>query len=394
MQNKFYPLANDTVTDRDKKLVQLLFSKNAKLTMDKKVKNYEKVFARYHNMKYCTMFNSGSSANLVMIASLIYHKKRLLKENDEVIVPVLGWSTSYYPLLQYKLKPVFVDIDKETFNISVKDIEKNISKKTKAILLINVLGNPSNYDEIIKIAKRKKIIVLEDNCESLGAKYKGKLTGTYGLISSCSSYFSHHISTIEGGYMLTNSKYIDAVAKSLRSHGWARDESSKLLITKNDRKINRKFLFLLPGYNLRPTEINAALGMSQIKKLNKFIKIRRDNFIQISKIFSSLNNFILQKENGMSSWFGFGILYTKKNKKKFEFIINTLESKGVETRPIITGDFTKQPVIKYFKYRKSKSLKNIYDLNNYGFMIGNNSEVIKKEIVKKLMFIFRELDKI
>ena len=297
-------------------------------------------------------------------------------------------------MLQYQITTVFVDIDPKTFNISIKDLERNITKKTKAILLVNVLGNPSDFAEILKIAKKHNLIILEDNCESLGAKYKNKLTGSFGLISTCSSYFSHHISTIEGGYLLTNSSYINSLSKSLRSHGWARDKSSENLIKAKSNMIDNKFLFLLPGYNLRPTEINAVLGLQQLKKLNQYIKIRRFNHSVISKIISGMKNFYLQEELGEASWFGFGIVYKKKSKINFYKIMDFLEKKGVETRPIITGNFINQPVIKYFKYRKSKYLKNINMLDKYGFMIGNNSEPISFKLSKQLENIFNKIDKI
>ncbi len=392
MNNFKYPLALETITTRDKIKLSNFIKTDSKLTQGQYVEKMEKTFARFHKMKYCTMVNSGSSANLVMIASLIYHKNKLLKRNDEVIVPSLGWSTSYAPLFQFGLVPVFVDIDPHSFNIDVKKIEKSITKKTRAILVINILGNPSEYSALKKIAKKYNLFLIEDNCESLGAKYKGKLCGTFGLMSTSSSFFSHHISTIEGGYILTNSKYINALNKSIRSHGWLRDKSSKTIYKKKITSFKRNFTFINPGFNVRSTEINAFLGLLQMKRLKNYLKIRRDNYLFFLDVISNTKNFSIQKECYESSWFGFGILYTKKNKKEFNNIIKFL-TKQFEIRPIVSGDFTKQPMLynNDLKYKIS-NLKNIKIIDEYGFMIGNNPQLLNKESKKFIQKAFSYLD--
>ena len=387
-----YPLALETITKADKLKLSNFIKTNSKLTQGQYVEKMEKTFAKFHKMKYCTMVNSGSSANLVMIASLVYHKDKLLKKNDEVIVPVLGWSTSYSPLFQFGLVPVFVDIDHRTFNIDIKKIEKSITSKTKAILVINILGNPSEYSELKKIAKKYSLILIEDNCESLGAEYKGKLCGTFGIMSTCSSFFSHHISTIEGGYILTNSEYIDAMNKSIRSHGWLRDPSSKKIYKKKVPEFKRNFTFINPGFNVRSTEINAFLGLLQMKRLKTYLQIRRKNHVFFNNIISRTNNFSIQQECHKSSWFGFGITYSKKDKKKFKKIINFLKNK-FEIRPIVSGDFTKQPMIynNDFKFKIS-NLKNIDIIDEFGFMIGNNPHLLSKEAKKIIQKTFLYLD--
>lgn len=393
IKNIKYPLAIDTITKRDKKQLTKFIVLNSQLTQNKYVESMEKKFADYHKSKYCTMVNSGSSANLIMFSSLFHLKQNPLKKGDEIIVPSLGWSTSYSPIIQLGLIPVFIDIKIDTFNINEEEIEKNITKKTRAILVINILGNPSNYDAILRISKKYNLILLEDNCESLGSKYKNKLTGTFGMISTGSSYFSHHISTIEGGYVLTNSRYIDSINKSLRSHGWLRDKSSKFIYNKKINNFYKNFTFILPGYNLRSTEINAYLGLLQMKRLDNYLKIRRQNYIFIKNIIENTQNFKLQNETYSSSWFGFGIVYTKYNFRNFKKIIQILNRNKFEIRPIVSGDFTKQPMIKSIKFKKGK-LKNVEIIDKFGFMIGNNPFLLTSILKIKIKEVFKIIDNI
>lgn len=254
-------------------------------TMGKYTSEFENKFKKFHKKKYAVMVNSGSSANLLMVAALMFLKKNSLKKGDEVIVPAVSWSTTFFPLQQYGLKVVFVDISQENFNIDPKNIEKAISKKTKAIFAVNLYGNPCNFAQIKKICKKYKLILLEDNCESLGAKYKSFLTGTFGLMSSFSFFFSHHISTMEGGMILTDNKELYQILLCLRAHGWTRSLPNKNLIFKKSVKdqFYELFNFILPGYNLRPLELSAAIGIEQLKKLPILIKSRRKNAAYFKK---------------------------------------------------------------------------------------------------------------
>lgn len=239
-------------------------------TIGKKVKLFEKKFSNYQNCKYCVMVNSGSSANLISIYSLFFKKKNPLKRGDEVIVPAVAWSTTYAPLEQLGLKVKVVDIDTQTLNINVDHIKKNISNKTKLIIAVNILGNPCDLFEISKFAMKKKIYLMEDNCESLGAKIKNKKTGTFGLLNTFSFFFSHHINTIEGGAVITDLEELYHILLSLREHGWTRNLPSNKFFKKN--KNFEDYNFILPGFNVRPTEINAAIGIEQLKKLDGLIK--------------------------------------------------------------------------------------------------------------------------
>ena len=279
-------------------------------TMGPKVEEFEKIFADYHDSKYCVMVNSGSSANFLMIAALFFTKDNQgLKRGDEVIVPAVSWSTTYSPLYYHGLKVRFVDIDLGTLNIDVDLIESAITEDTKAIFAVNLLGNPADYKRLIEICDNHDLILIEDNCESLGAKNLGKRSGSFGLVSSCSAFFSHHISTMEGGLILTDNEEIYHILLSIRAHGWTRNlPSDNLICKKGDDPFMESFRFVLPGYNLRPLEMSGALGITQMKKLDKFIQKRRSNYLYFKEAMKPFEFIQLQVETGESSWFGFSMI--------------------------------------------------------------------------------------
>ena len=248
--------------------------KSDHFSMGPEVKKFESNFSAFMGSKFALMVNSGSSANLLAVASLTFRSKDPLKPGDEVIVPAVSWSTTYSPLQQYGLKLVFVDINPNTLNIDLDEVSKAITPKTKAIFCVNLLGNPCNFKEIKEIIKSKNqnISLLEDNCESLGAKFKDRYAGTYGLISTQSFFYSHHISTMEGGMILTDDEELYQIMLSLRAHGWTRDLPKDNQITEPvEDPFYDKFRFILPGYNLRPLEMSGALGQEQLKKLPSLI---------------------------------------------------------------------------------------------------------------------------
>ena len=259
---KKYPLASSTWDEKELEAIQEVIKSN-NFTMGAKVKEFEKDIASFHHVNYAVMVNSGSSANLLAVAALFYTKNSKLKRGDEVIVPAVSWSTSYYPFHQYGLKMKFVDIDLETLNYDLSQLEEAINEKTKLILAVNLLGNPNDFNAIQDLIQGKDIILLEDNCESLGAIFNGQYTGTFGLMGTFSSFFSHHISTMEGGIILTNDEEIYHILLSLRSHGWTRHlpKENKLTGTKSDDWFSESFKFVLPGYNVRPLEMSGAIGI-------------------------------------------------------------------------------------------------------------------------------------
>ena len=351
--------------------------KSGFFTMGKHVKEFEDKFCKFHKRKYAVMVNSGSSANLLMIAAQMYVSKNKLKRGDEIIVPAVSWSTTYFPLQQYGLKVVFVDVSKDSFNIDPIKIEKAITKKTKAIFAVNLYGNPCDFTKIKTICKKKKLILFEDNCESLGAEYKGKFSGSFGITSSFSFFFSHHISTMEGGIVLTDDEELYQIMLSLRAHGWTRQLPKKNLITK--KKSNDAFYelfnFVLPGYNIRPLELSGAIGKEQLKKIPSLTFARRKNASYFKKMAATLSNVKLQIETEKSSWFCFGILLN--NRKKY---LEPLRKKNIEFRPIVAGNFTKNPVIKYFDYKIHGKLINANLIHNNGLSFGNSHLDLRKKI--------------
>lgn len=367
--------------------------KSNRFTMGDNVKKFENDFSNFFKVKYSVMVNSGSSANLLMIAALFFRKKNKFKAGDEIIVPSVSWGTTFFPLTQYGLKCVFVDISLETLNINEELIEKSISKKTKAIFVVNLLGNPANFKLINKIAKKYNLLVIEDNCESLGAVYNNKYTGTIGEMGSFSFFFSHHLQTIEGGMICTNNRNLYEIIVSLRAHGWLRDlPSNNSIYKKSGNNFKDSFKFILPGYNLRPSEINGAIGIQQLKKLNTFLKQRNRNAKAFKSLFGDSDYLTIQKEIGKSSWFGFGIVLKGKLKNKRDELIKLLNKKNIETRPIVAGNFLKNPVIKFINHRKSGKMKNAEYIHKNGFFVGNDHRDLSSQlkILKKTIEDFSQ----
>ena len=394
MPKYFYPLVENPYRSKDiNRAIKVL--KSNKLTSGPISKSFQDFFTRKLRSNNSLMVNSGSSANLLALQCLInpYRKKRLVK-GDEVLIPALCWSTSLWPIIQSGLKPIFVDIDVETLNINLNDLKRKISKKTKAILIVHVLGNSTNMEELIKIKKKNNLILIEDTCESLGTKYKNKFLGTFGEFSSFSFYTSHQISSGEGGMICCKDKKDYEIISSLRAHGWSRGLKNEKKIANQNKKLDKRFIFYNSGFNLRSTDISAAIGFSQFKDLDKFIKIRSVNRKNILKEFSKNNtitkNFQILKENKnvRASWFGLPIML--KTKIKRLKIINSLEKSGVETRPIISGNFLKQPAIKKYKINSNKKFKNADYVNEKGFFIGLQTKIMKHNHLKKLVRAFEK----
>ena len=357
--------------------------KSNKFSMGPYVSKYENNFAKFFGSKYSVMVNSGSSANLLMIAALFYTKKPKLKKGDEIIVPSVSWSTTYSPLQQFGLKVKFVDINRETLNIDLDALKSAITKKTKAILLVNLLGNPNNYKQIKNIIKNKNIFILEDNCESMGAKYENINAGTYGLMGTFSSFFSHHISTMEGGSIVTNNKELYHIMLSLRAHGWTRNlpETNLVTGTKSKNDFNESFKFVLPGYNLRPLEMSGAIGIEQLKKLKKLIKIRRQNAQIFQELFSNHDYINIQKETGISSWFGFSLVLKENAPFSRSMLIENLKKNNIECRPIVTGNFLKnKKLLSYFDYEIHGKHSNAEYIDKNGLFVGNHHYDLSNEL--------------
>jgi CDP-6-deoxy-D-xylo-4-hexulose-3-dehydrase len=374
-----YKLAYSTFGKEEKQAMYDVIESDM-FSMGKNVKTFEKEFATFFGKKHAVMVNSGSSANLVAVAALFHTKDSPLQRGDEVIVPCISWATTFYPLQQYGLKLKFVDIELETLNYDINELQKAVTPQTKMIVSVSVLGNPNYYDEIEAICHTHDIILFDDNCESMGAKYKNKYTGTSGLVNTFSTFFSHHISTMEGGLILTDDFEIYSLCKSLRNHGWTRDQDENSPIyEKKDDDFFEAYRFILPGYNVRPGELQGALGLQQISKLPSMLKQRRENAVYFQSKFQDDKRFIIQKEVGESSWFSFTLILSPNNSLTRDKVFSALQKAKIGYRIITGGNFLEHDVIKYFDYEVTKSSNASYAHNN-GFFVGNAPKDMTKEI--------------
>lgn len=384
-----YPLATSTWDEHEYEAIQRVVN-SGMFTMGHCVSEYEKRFADFFGTRFALMTSSGSTANLLMIAALFFTKnnKLKLKPGDEIIVPSVSWSTSYFPLQQYGLKVKFLDIDNKTLNLDLAKLEQSITDKTRAIMLVNLLGNPNDFTSIKNIIGDRDILILEDNCESMGAKFENSFTGTFGIMGTFSSFFSHHISTMEGGCVVTDSEELFHILLSLREHGWTRSLPEQNLVTgtKSENSFEESFKFVLPGYNVRPLEISGAIGIEQLKKLGKFLECRKQNGKYFVDYFSDHPIFSIQKEIGQSSWFGFALTVKKNSGLTREKVLNEFSKQGIETRPIVAGNFTKNKVIDFFNYEIPFKLTNADYLHENGLFIGNH-HILKKDQIQKISSI-------
>ena len=352
-----------------------------RFTMGEKVEQFETAYAKKFGVKYAVMTNSGSSANLVGLASFFFKQENPLKPGDEVIVPSISWATTYYPLQQYGLKLKFLDVELDTLNIDISKLEKALTPKTKMIIAVSILGNPCPLDVIRKFCDDNGLYLFEDNCESMGAKLNGKFCGTFGDIGTFSTFFSHHISTMEGGIILTENEETFHLMKSLRAHGWTRDlpyDSS--IYDRGEDDFYEAYRFILPGYNARPLDLSGAIGIEQLKKLDSMIAIRRENAEVFVSLFAKDERFIIQKENGKSSWFSFTIVLNPKYAIDRSSVMEAMRKARIEFRIITGGCFLRHDVIKYFDYETVGEIVNANIVHDRGFFVGNYPRDIKPQI--------------
>ncbi|WP_413287837.1 DegT/DnrJ/EryC1/StrS family aminotransferase [Bdellovibrio sp. HCB337] len=377
----FYPLATSSWDHLEVEAIQKVI-KTGMYTMGAHVAQYEKEFAKFLGAKYCVMCSSGSTANLLMVAALFYRKENPLKRGDEVIVPAVSWSTTYFPLAQYGLKLKFVDIDIETLNYDLNALKSAITDKTRMVMTVNLLGNPNDFSQIKKMIAGKNIELVEDNCESLGATFESRQAGTFGTMGTYSSFFSHHISTMEGGIVSTDDEELYHILLCLRAHGWTRNlpKENKVTGTKSDNPFEESFKFVLPGYNVRPLEMSGAIGLEQIKKLQHFVDIRRENAAVFQELFGNHKDFYIQKETGKSSWFGFSFVIKPESKVNRLKLIDHLTKAGVECRPIVAGNFAKNEALKWFEHEIHGKLPNAESIDSHGFFVGNHQVPMTSQI--------------
>tara|TARA_B100000963_G_scaffold360310_1_gene390692 strand:- start:7194 stop:8366 length:1173 start_codon:yes stop_codon:yes gene_type:complete len=378
-------LMNNNITFDDNKKVINFLKTNPRLTNGKKVIDFEKRWSKWLGVKYSVFVNSGTSSNII---SLAYLKTKYTQ--GEIIVPALTWVSDITSILYNNFKPVFVDINLNNLGAAFDKIEKAVNKNTRAIFLTHVLGFNSLSDKLLKLIKKKKIFLIEDVCESHGALHKNKKLGTFGNISNFSFYYAHHMSTIEGGMVCTNDKEIYNTIRILRSHGMLRESNDKKFKNKFinlNKKLNKEFLFLYPGYNFRSTEINAIYGINQLKRLDSNNKKRNRNF----KFFLDnldKNLFYTKFDLVGSSNYAFTILFNEKYRNKYfrAKFEKKLGSYGIEFRRGMAGggNQTMQPYLSSYKkkYRIFKTLKNTNIIHDYGYYIGNYPDLDKNKIKK------------
>jgi len=375
-----YPLASTTWDQAEYAALKRVIE-SGRFTMGKEVFEFEEAFSKFIGTKYAVMFNSGSSANLGLIAAARYMKKPVLQAGDEVIVPAVSWSTTYYPIHQQELVLSFVDIDIETLNIDLNRLKEAITPKTRAIFAVNLLGNPCDLMAIRTLANEKGLVLFEDNCESLGAKQGNQFAGTFGIGGTFSTFFSHHISTMEGGLVTTNDSALSETLRSVRAHGWTRDlPSVNTLYNKSGDEWEDLFRFVIPGYNLRPLELEGALGKTQLDKVSQFVYQRRQNaeyFFSFKEKFHSIQ---FQRENGESSWFGFSLILKNELSGMRRELITRLDAAGIQSRPIVAGNFTRNPVLTHLRHKDLPPLPNADKVHFDGLFVGNHHYSMQSQI--------------
>jgi CDP-4-dehydro-6-deoxyglucose reductase, E1 len=349
------------------------------VSMGKKVRLFEEMFARYLGSKYAVMVNSGSSANLLALSVLTNPSfPGRIEPGSEIITPAVTWVTTVYPIQNVGCVPVLVDVDPETFNILPEEAEKVSGPKTKAIMPVHLLGSPCRIDEVRKMAEGRDLFVVEDTCESTGAEFQGKKVGTFGDMGTFSFYMSHHISTIEGGMVVTDDEEMFEFLKAMRAFGWVRDLKDSKKYAAENPGIDPRFLFVTSGYNLRPTEIQGGFGIHQIRKLDRFIALRRRNAEYWNKRLRKYRDMLVLPSEAVGTkhvYFGYPLTVRQEAPFGREELVAHLEKKGVETRPIMAGNIAEQPVLKHMPFRVWGELPNSRMIMRRSFFFGNHNGI-------------------
>lgn len=381
--NTVYPLATSSWGTEEIDAINDVVA-SGRFTMGEKVAQFEKEFAEYFGSKYAVMVNSGSTANLLMVALLKWRHNLTRFEGANIIVPAVGWSTTYFPLTQNGFRINFVDVDPETYNIDVNKIEQAINPSTVAIMPVNLCGNPSNFTEIKRICAEHQLLLLEDNCESMGGKWDNRSLGTLGFAGSHSFFFSHHLQTMEGGMICTPNEGDYHYLKSLRAHGWCRElPDDSEIYTKTGSFFKDSFTFVTPGYSVRPLEMSGAIGSVQLKKWPKLLQGRMDNVKYFKELFEDVPWLRMQEEkHGDSTWFSFGCVLQGALAGRRNEVIKAFEEGGIEARPLASGNFLNQPVTKMMPHYNHENYEGAQDIDENGFWVGNHSTDCKAGIFK------------
>jgi len=359
-------------------------------TMWEKTLLFERRFADYQGCADCVMVNSGSSADLLLSFLFTNPRNPLLRPGDEILVPVVTWPTQVWSPMMAGLKVVLVDVNPETLNIDISDLQSKITASTKAIFIVHLLGNPCPMDRILEIAKENNLLILEDCCEALGAEWNGTKVGNFGVGSSFSFFFSHHITTMEGGMIacpdLTTAEHL----KVMRAHGWLRNvEMSHCDLSGYD--IDPRYAFVNWGFNLRPTDVQAGFGLHQIRRLPEFNQHRED---LANKFFDFIDEQIFLSRPRVEklarpAWFALPLMVSDESPFTRQEITSYLEAQGVETRPVVTGNIARHPVGKLFSEFQDKTFKGADVIHERGFYLGLSPFHTLRDL-EKLIQVFED----
>jgi CDP-6-deoxy-D-xylo-4-hexulose-3-dehydrase len=368
-------LVKDTINLEDIESLIDWLKTNPRLTKSTLTIEFEEKWSEWNGSKYSVFVNSGSSANLAIFYGLILSKKL---KNNKIVFPCLSWVTTISPAIQLGLQPILCDTDRKTFGLDLNHFEQICKNENPAaVMLVHALGFPNCMDQINSICEKYGVILLEDSCESVGTSINGKKTGTFGLASSFSTYYGHHFSTIEGGFVCTDDYDFYNLIKSIRSHGWSRDldktEQTRLKQKYSVDDFRNLYTFYYPGFNIRSTDFQAFIGLNQLKKLDSFCIVRNNNLIIYDKLIK--NDFwkIDIKQFEFVSNFAYPIIHPRCNE-----IVDELNKNNIECRPLIAGSMSRQPFY-YEKYGK-QNFEFADKIHDYGLYLPNNPDMTLDEI--------------
>ncbi len=367
---------------------------SGQLTMGAKVRQFEQNFARYCGARFAVMVNSGSSANLLALSVLTNPLRRVhLRAGDKVAVPAVCWSTSLWPVLQTGLVPVLIDVDPRTLNLSIPSLTAALRHhELKAVLMVHVLGNSTELKALLNLIAEHDLLLMEDTCESLGSTYNGKMLGSLGSFGTFSFYFSHHMTTIEGGMVLAETEEDYDLLKCLRAHGWSREQSNRAALESANRHIDPRFLFVNVGYNLRPMEIQAAFGLEQLTRLDDMNRHRRANVTRIRAAFLKHRSWSDQllfpqaTEQLDACWFGFPFLVNPSIDLDYRKFTDGLMQQGIDTRPIVSGNMALQPAVRHFNVDLSMGpFSGAQAIHDRGLFIGCHARPLADATIAQLV---------
>lgn len=369
-------LVKDTIDANDINLLIEWLKTNPILTKNKLTIEFEEKFSKYQNRKYSVFLNSGSSANLAMIYSLFISNKL---KNNNIIVPAVSWATTVAPIIQLGLTPILCECDRETLGLDIDDLERLIYRhKPSVVILVHVLGFPNKMKEIQKLCDDNDVILLEDSCESVGSTYNGIKTGSFGLMSSFSFYFGHHLSTIEGGMVTTDDVELYNVLKSIRAHGWDRDLDEPFKTKLKDgfevNEFKDLYTFYYPGFNLRSTDLQAFIGIHQLNKVDRITILREHNYQYYQEFIKNDYWKIKEFDNTYISNFAYPIIHPN-----IKNIVKDLTDNNVDCRPLVCGSIGNQPY--WIKQYGKQSFEFADIVDNFGLYVPNNPGLTFKEVV-------------